>query len=135
VLPAVRVVKDTGAVRETVTVQVTGLSATPVVATVGIALANQSSASPGQDVSVSLGEQRSVAFNVTLPRDADSLTVNAFARVGGREWRDEVSVIAHRELEPAYLYAVPVTRLRRVPLALAPGAGGGAPRGVHHGRG
>ena len=120
VLPAVRVVTDSGDVTEKVAVEVTGNRGAPIDATVGLAQPRGGAVTPATRVRVGLGERALISFDVTLPRAADSLVLSAFARVGGREWHEEVSLIAHRDLEPAYVYATPALRMRRVPVTIAP---------------
>ncbi|MEP7380476.1 MAG: PIG-L family deacetylase [Gemmatimonadota bacterium] len=121
ILPQVAVVAESGDATRKITVEVTGNSAPPVDAVVGVELSPRSIPIARQTVRVARGMKATVSFDVQLPRDADSLVVRAAADVGGRVWRDELTVIAHRELEPAYLYAEPVARIRRVPVSIAPG--------------
>lgn len=129
-LPAVRVVTAQGETREQVTVEVTGLSLTPVEASIALASAAGARVTAARPVRVGLGERRSVNFDVALPANRDSLSLVTVARVGEREWRDAVAVIEQRELEPAYLYAAPTVQLRRVPVALASGLKVGYVMGV-----
>ncbi|HEX4931637.1 MAG TPA: hypothetical protein VFV33_00575, partial [Gemmatimonadaceae bacterium] len=119
--PAVRVVTASGEVRERVTVEVTGHSVTPVDASVALTSSIGARVTPASTVRVGLGERRSVTFDVTLPAERDSLALTAVARMGEREWRDAITLIEPRELEPASLYASPVVQLRRVPVTLAAG--------------
>ena len=121
VLPAVGVVPDTGTVSRRVSVEVTGNDPTTVDAVIGLESAGGGRALPTQSVRVAYGARATVTFDVTLPRDVDSLALTAYARVGPREWRDDVSRIEHRELERAYLYATPMALIRRVPVSLAAG--------------
>ncbi len=120
-VPAVLVVKDSGRVHQRVTVEVTGFSETPTDASVGLAAAGNRATMTTQSVHVARGARQTIAFDVTLPRDADSLVLNAYARVDGAEWRDEVATSQYRALEPTYLYSAPVTRIRRVPVTIAAG--------------
>lgn len=120
VLPAVIVVADSGTVTREVTVEVIGNSSTPVEASVAVEVSPSGRRLPPRSVRVNPGAKASLTFAVQLPGSTDSLDVRATARVAGREWRDDLAVIRHRELEPAYLYASPVAMIRRVPLAIAP---------------
>ncbi len=120
VAPGVVVVADSGDVTRRATVEVTGYAATPVDASVRLVLSSGKRELPAQTVRVQRGEKATIAFDVQLPRTLDSLDVRASALVGGREWHDDLTVIRHRELEPAYLYAAPAATLRRIPLSIAP---------------
>lgn len=129
VLPTVRVVRDTGRVAMQVRVEVTG-NAPTVEADIGMARVRGAPLTATQSLRVALGERRTLSFDVLLPRDADSLSLSAFARVGDREWREEVTTIAHRDFEPAYLYAAPESRVRRIPVAMRDGLSVGYIMGV-----
>ena len=121
VLPAVKVVRDSGTVPSEVTVEVTGNSSVAVEAMVGVARVRGEPLTQTRSIRVARGEHRTVAFDIVFPRGVDSLTLSAFARVGDREWRDEVSSSEYRELEPTYLYAAPTSRLRRVDVVMRAG--------------
>lgn len=137
--PAVRVVTRTGAVTAPVTVEVTGFREAPVNAevslrprvgtTVSLPASGAGVVAP-QTVRLSRGERRTLTFHVTLPDGRDSLTLEAVARVDGREWRDVVTPIIQRELEPAYLYATPTATVRRVAVSMPRGLSVGYVMGV-----
>jgi len=128
--PAVQVVTRTGAVTAPVTVEVTGFREAPVSAEVSLRPrvgstnslpASGAGAVAPQTVRLSRGERRALTFQVALPDGKDSLTLEAVARVDGREWRDAVTPIIQRELEPAYLYTTPTATVRRVAVSMPRG--------------
>ena len=125
--PAVQVVTRPGAMTAPVTVAVTGFRDTPVDAVVSLRVredesaprqASNASVVAPQAVHLARGERRVLTFAVALPAREERTTLEAVAQVDGREWRETVTPIVQRELEPAYLYATPTATVRRVAVGM-----------------
>ncbi|HEY3137741.1 MAG TPA: PIG-L family deacetylase [Blastocatellia bacterium] len=78
------------------------------------------------------GEMQTFAFSVSPPRvtAGAEYRVQAVAQYNGREYNEGYQVIAHRDLEPRYLYRPATMELRGIDVKVAPGLKVGYVMGV-----
>jgi LmbE family N-acetylglucosaminyl deacetylase len=133
VLPAVsvdlaprQIMIPTGQASRTVpiTVEVTGFSTGATTGTVSLDLPSGWRAEPAAaPFELAAGASRGrVAIAVTVPAlRAGAFPVRAVARVDGREYREAIDVIAHRDLETRYRFRDATLNVAAVDVAIAPG--------------
>ncbi len=129
-VPGVRVVHGDSATQLSVAVEVTGNAPSGVTADIALQAPAATAARAVQRAQLAFGERRTIPFSLTMPAGVDSLVVRATARVKDRVWTDQLNVLSHAGLEPAYLYATPATIVRRIDVRLREGLKVGYVMGV-----